>query len=119
MFVTAYTGSGTRKNYYNQISEYRYKRNYYTVGEFSLTIAASDPGEPHRIAPGDILYVSDPDCVNDSLYVTTAERAGGRYVIGGFDLKIILNWRITLFPRRSSRRERTAMTVGRATRGIL
>lgn len=98
MFVTSYTGNGVKKNYYNQISEYRYKKNYYTVGEFSLTISAFDPGEPYRIAPGDILYVYDPDCVNDSLYVTTTECVRGRYIISGFDLKIILNWRITLFP---------------------
>jgi len=99
MLATVYSGSLTKKTVFNQIVDYRYKRWYYNIGDFELTVLETDPGEPaHNVNPGDILYVYDDENGDDSLYITTVTAEKGRIKFSGHDLKIILNWRITLFP---------------------
>lgn len=98
MLVTVYDGNLNEKTVLNEISDYRYSRFFYSIGNFDLTILSTDPGEPHKIVPGDFLYVYDEKNGDDSLYVTTVSREKGRIKISGYDLKIMLNWRITLFP---------------------
>lgn len=99
MLATVYSGSLTKKTVFNQIVDYHYKRWYYNIGDFELTVLDTDPGEPwHNVNPGDILYVYDDENGDDSLYITTVTAEKGRIKFSGYDLKIILNWRITLFP---------------------
>lgn len=97
MVVAVYSSGRTKKAVINEVVDYHYKRHYYEIGTFEMTVLASDPGEPYKIIPGDILYVYD-DNGDDSLYVSSASAEKGRVKLTGYDLKIILNWRVTLFP---------------------
>lgn len=98
MLVTVYSSALNKKTVLNQVVDYRYKRWYYNIGDFELTVLDTDPGLPYKVNPGDILYVYDDENGDDSLYVTTVTAEKGRIKFAGYDLKIILNWRITLFP---------------------
>lgn len=102
MLVTVYevAGDGTlsKKLILNEVVDYHYKEWFYKIGNFELTVLASDPGLPYKVYPGDILYVYDEEGGDDSLYVTTVSVEKGRIKFEGYDLKILLNFRTTLFP---------------------
>lgn len=102
MLISAYSvandGTLTKKLVLNEVVSYHYKRWFYKVGSFELVVLDTDPGLPYKVYPGDILYVYDDENGDDSLYVTTVEAAKGRIKFSGYDLKIILNFRISLFP---------------------
>lgn len=98
MLVTVYNSNLKKKTVLNEIVDYRYKRWFYNIGDFEMTVLETDPGEPYKVVPSDILYVYDEESGDDSLYVTAVSVEKGYIKISGQDLKIILNWRITLFP---------------------
>lgn len=98
MLVTVYNSNLKKKTILNEIVDYRYKRWFYNIGDFEMTVLETDPGEPYKVVPSDILYVYDEESGDDSLYVTAVSVEKGYIKISGQDLKIILNWRITLFP---------------------
>ena len=79
------------------VSEYEYKRHRYEAGSFRIVIPADTYGIG-KVKKDMLIFVLD-DHVNDSLVITSVKNDGRNVTLSGYDMKILLGWRITLFPQ--------------------
>ena len=83
---------------FTEAEKYSYKRHRYEVGKFTLVVPATANGI-NRVLPDMLIYVEDPDTVNDSLIITAVENDDYHYTITGTDMKGMLTYRVTMFPQ--------------------
>ena len=81
---------------FSTAESYEYCRKWQDIGEFSLTIPIDTEGI-EKIREDMILIVED-EYNSDSLVITSIVDNGQKVVLKGYDLKIMLKWRVTLFP---------------------
>ena len=84
--VTAFTAA----------ESYEYCRNWNEAGEFTLVVPVDTVGI-EKVREDMLLLVQD-EFNSDSLVITSVTDNGRNVVLKGFDLKIMLKWRVTLFP---------------------
>lgn len=88
---------GEKKAVFVEAESYSYKKHWYDIGSFSLTVPNTVNGI-EKVKKDMILYVID-DYVNDSLVITSVKDDGLRTTLSGYDLKWLLSTRVTLFPQ--------------------
>ena len=81
---------------FTAVESYEYCRNWQDIGEFSLTVPIDTEGiESVR---EDMLLIVNDDYNTDSLVITSIINNGKNIVLKGFDLKVMMKWRVTVFP---------------------
>lgn len=76
------------------IISFDYTKRFYSVGEFTMEIPIDEPAVP--FVERDTILVTD---TGDSLYIADTEETERTFIIKGYDLKILLAMRLTLFPQ--------------------
>lgn len=75
------------------IISFDYTKRFYSVGEFTMTIPADEQAVTY-ITKDTILLTSE----GEDLYITDTEETANTMVIKGYDLKVLLAMRLSLFP---------------------
>ena len=81
---------------FKSAESYEYCRNWQDIGEFTLVVPIDTPGIEN--VSDDMLLLVQDELNSDYLIITTIIDNGKNVTLKGYDLKVMLKWRITLFP---------------------
>lgn len=79
-----------------EAESYSYIKHRYSIGTFTLVVPNSVHGL--KLIQKDMLLLVLDEYVNDSLIITSVKDDGLHTTIRGHDCKLMLKWRVTLFP---------------------
>ena len=83
---------------FTEVVNYSYRKSWRDIGSFTLT-APADANGIRLVEPDMLLFVNDTYGVKDSLIVDSVEDNGQTVTLTGTDLKAMMSYRVTLFPK--------------------